>query len=71
MIASLIYLVIYLIIIGLILWVLLYAVQQIPMAPPFANVARVAIIVIGALSVVLLLLQFLGVVGPMPRLTAP
>jgi hypothetical protein len=71
MIASLILLVVYLIIVGLIIWVLLYAVQNIPLGQPFANVARVVIIVIGALIVVLLLLQFLGVVGPMPRLAVP
>ena len=68
MITSLIYLVVYLIVVGFIIWVLLYAAQNIPMAPPIAQVVRVAIIVIGALVVVLLLLQFLGVVGPMPRL---
>ena len=68
MITSLIMLVVYLVIVGLIIWVLLYAVQNIPMAAPFAQVARVVVIVIGCLIVVLLLLQFLGVVGPMPRL---
>jgi hypothetical protein len=71
MITSLIMLVVYLIVIGLIIWVLLYAIQQIPMSPPIANVARVVIVVVGALIVVLLLLQFLGMVGPMPRLGTP
>jgi hypothetical protein len=68
MIEGLIYFVVYLIIIGLILWVLLYAVQNIPMPAPFAQVAKVVIMVIGALIVILLLLQMLGGLGPVPRL---
>lgn len=68
MITSLVMLVVYLIIIGLIIWVLLYAIQQIPMQPPFAQVARVVIIVVGCLIAVILLLNFLGVVGPLPRI---
>lgn len=68
MITSLIYLVIYIIIIGLIIWLLLYAIQAIPLPPPFYQIARVAIIVVGVLIVILLLLHFLGAVGPLPRL---
>jgi hypothetical protein len=68
MITSLIYLVIWLIVIGLICSVLMYAVQKLPLPAPFGQVARVVIIVIGCLCVVLLLLQFMGAVGPMPRL---
>lgn len=68
MIGSLITLVIYLIVIGLIVWLLLYAVQNIPLPAPFGQVARVFIVVIGVLIVILLLLQFLGVLGPMPKL---
>ena len=71
MVTSLIYLIIYLIIVGLIFWGLLYAVNEIPMQPAIKQVARVVITVVGVLIVVLLLLQFLGVVGPLPRLAAP
>lgn len=63
MIASLIYLVIYLIVIGLIIWLLTYLIDAIPLPPPFHQVARVAILVIGVLIVIVLLLQFVGIVG--------
>jgi hypothetical protein len=70
MIASLIYLVIYLIVIGLVIWLLTYLIDVIPLPEPFHRVARIAILVIGVLIVILLLLQFIGVVdGGMPRLT--
>lgn len=68
MITGLVYLIVYLIIIGLILWVLLYAVQNIPMPAPFAQVAKVVIIVVGCLIVILLLLQLIGGMGPLPKL---
>jgi hypothetical protein len=68
MITALIYFVVYLIIIGLILWILLYAVQNIPMPAPFAQVAKVVIMVVGALIVILLLLQLVGGIGPLPKL---
>ena len=68
MIEGLVYLIIYLIIVGVILGVLLYAVQNIPMLAPFAQVARVIIIVVGCLIIVLLLLQMLGGLGPVPKL---
>lgn len=71
MIASLITLVIWLVVIGLICWLLLYAVQNIPLAPPFGQVVRVVIIVVGVLIAVLLLLQFLGVVAPLPPKLVP
>jgi hypothetical protein len=68
MITTLIYLVIYLIVIGLICWVLLYAVDNLPLPAPFGQIARVIIIVIGCLIVILLLLQLLGGMGPLPKL---
>jgi hypothetical protein len=68
MITSLVYFVVYLLIIGLILWVLIYAVDNIPMPAPFGQIARVVIMVIGALIVILLLLQLIGGIGPLPKL---
>jgi hypothetical protein len=68
MIASLIYLVIYIIVVGLILWLLNYLIDAVPLQEPFRRVAKVAIIVIGILIIILLLLNFLGVVdGGFPR----
>jgi hypothetical protein len=63
MIGELISLLIYLLIVGIILWLALYVIQTIPLPPPFAQVARVIIIVIGCLVVILLLLQLLGGAG--------
>jgi hypothetical protein len=60
MIASLIHLLVILIVVGLILWLLMYAVDNIPMFAPFQQVARVVITVIGVLILILLLLQFVG-----------
>ena len=69
MIASLIYLVVYLIVIGLILWLLNYLIDVVPLQDPFRRVAKVAILVIGVLIVILLLLNFIGVLeGGPPRL---
>jgi hypothetical protein len=68
MITTLVYLVIYLIVIGLICWVLLYAVDNLPLPAPFGQIARVIIIVIGCLIVILLLLQLIGGMGPLPKL---
>jgi hypothetical protein len=51
-------------------WLLTYLIDVIPLPEPFHRVARIAILVIGVLIVILLLLQFIGVVdGGMPRLT--
>ena len=61
MIGALISLVIYLIVVGLILWLLLYLVQTIPLPAPFNQVARVVIMVLGVLILIVLLLQFAGI----------
>ena len=61
MIGALLSLVIYLIVVGLILWVLLYLVQNIPLPAPYAQVARVVIMVLGALILIVLLLNFAGI----------
>ena len=68
MITGLIYFVVYLLIIGLILWLLIYVVDNIPMPAPFAQIARVVIIVVGCLIVIIMLLQLIGGIGPMPKL---
>ena len=62
MIVSLIYLLIYILIVGIVVWLALYVVQQIPLPPPFGQVARVVIMVIGCLVLILLLLNALGMV---------
>ncbi|WLB24949.1 hypothetical protein QIH85_24010 [Bradyrhizobium japonicum] len=66
MINALIYLVIYIAVIGLIIGLLLWLIDQVPIPEPFHRVARIAIIVVGALIVILLLLSLIGD-GP-PRL---
>lgn len=67
MIAALIYLVIYIVILGVVISLLLYIVD-LALPEPFHRVARIAILVIGALILILMLLQFAGVDGGMPRL---
>jgi hypothetical protein len=65
MLTSLVSIVFTLIIVGLIVYLLLYAVDAVPMPDPFKIVARVIIILV----VVLYLLSFLGVyAGGLPRL---
>jgi hypothetical protein len=61
MISGLIYLVVYIIVVALILWLLNYLVDAVPMQPPFKQVAKIAILVIGVLIIILLLLNFVGV----------
>ncbi|TYL87421.1 hypothetical protein [Bradyrhizobium cytisi] len=72
MIAGLIYLVVCIIVVGLILWLLSYLVDVVPLQEPFRRVAKVAILVIGVLIIILLLLNFVGVLdGGPPRLGRP
>ena len=61
MITSLIMLVVYIIVIGLVLWLLNYLIDAVPLQEPFNRVAKIAILVIGVLIIILLLLQFIGV----------
>jgi hypothetical protein len=69
MIASLIYLVVYIIVVGLILWLLNYLIDVVPLQEPFHRVAKVALMVIGVLIIILLLLNFIGVIDSgVPRL---
>jgi len=68
MINSLILLVVYIIVIGLVIWLLHYLIDAIPLPEPFHRVAKIALLVIGVLIVILLLLQFVGVVDTsLPR----
>lgn len=60
MIGELITLLIYCLIIGIIIWLALYIIQTIPLPPPFAQVARVVIMVIGCLLLIVVLLQLVG-----------
>jgi hypothetical protein len=58
--------------VGLILWLLNYLIDAVPLQDPFRRVAKVALMVIGVLILILLLLNFLGVLdGGVPRLGKP
>jgi len=65
MLESLIYLIVYIAVLGLVLWLLIYVVEQLPMPPPFARVAKMVIVVIGCIILIYLLL---GLVGGAPPL---
>jgi len=70
MVTSLISLVIYILVVGLIFWLLHYLVDAIPLPEPFNRVAKVVLLVAGVLIVIVLLLQFAGIVdGGLPKLT--
>lgn len=64
MITALVHLVIYIVVLGVVIWLLLYLVDAVPMGEPFHRVAKIAITVIGILILILLLLQFAGLVEP-------
>jgi hypothetical protein len=64
MITALVHLVIYIVVLGVIVWLLLYLIDAVPVPEPFSRVARVAITVLGVLILILLLLQFVGIVEP-------
>ena len=51
------------------MWLLLYVVDTLPLPPPFPQVARVVIVVIGCIFLIYLLLSIVG--GGMPRLGRP
>ena len=62
-------LVVYIIVVGLIVWLLNYLIDNIPMDEPFKRIAKIALMVIRVLILILILLQFIGVVdGGLPRL---
>lgn len=66
MISALIMMVVYLVVIGLIVWLLYYIIDSVPLAEPFNRVAKVVLLVVSVLIVILLLLNFVGVVGDGP-----
>jgi len=69
MITGLVTLVIYIIVVGIILWLLRYLVNTLPMDAQFQQVANVIILVVGVLILILLLLNFVGLVdGGLPKL---
>lgn len=69
MISSLVYLVIYIIVLALIAWLLNYLVDNIPMQDPFRRIAKIAIMAFSVIILILLLLNFIGVLdGGPPRL---
>ena len=61
-------LVIYIVVLALIVWLLLYLIDAVPIPESFHRVARIVAVVLGVLILILLLLNFLGVVAPLPRL---
>jgi hypothetical protein len=59
------------VIVGVVFWLLTFLIDAIPLPEPFARVARIALLVIGVLIVILLLLQFVGVLDAgAPRLAS-
>jgi len=69
MITSLIMLIVYIIVVGLVFWLLNYLVDNVPMDEPFRRIAKIALMVVGVLILILILLQFAGVIdGGLPRL---
>jgi hypothetical protein len=61
--------VVYIVVLGLVVWLLNYLIDAVPLQEPFRKIARVALMVISVLIVILLLLNFIGVLdGGAPRL---
>ena len=61
MIGALVTLIIYLLVLGILIWLVYYVVDAIPLPDPINRIVKLAIVVICALIVVVLLLNFLGV----------
>jgi VIT1/CCC1 family predicted Fe2+/Mn2+ transporter len=69
MVGGLIALIIYIIVVGLVLWLLSYIIDIVPMQPPFKQMAKTVLLVVGVLIIILILLSFIGVIdGGLPRL---
>lgn len=64
MIEGLVDLVIYVVVLGLVASLLLYIIGKVPLAEPFKEWARIIVYVIGALIIIVLLLQLIGVNVP-------
>ena len=71
MISSLIMLIVWIVVVAIIMGLLTYLVDNLDfIQPPFRKVARTLIVVVGVLVMILLLLDFLGVLGDgAPRIT--
>jgi hypothetical protein len=70
MIAQLINLLIYVLVVGLVIGVIYWAADAVPLPPPINKVVKVLAIVIGALVLILLLLQLAGIAtAPLPAIT--
>ena len=73
MVTSLVMLIIWIVVVGIIISLLIYLVDHLGFIDPtFRQIARALILVVGVLVVILLLLNFLGVLGPVgapPRLS--
>jgi preprotein translocase subunit SecE len=69
MIGGLLTLVIYLVVLGLVFWLLDYLIRTIPLAEPFARIARIILIVLSVVIVIALLLSLVdgGASIRMPR----
>lgn len=61
MIGALITLLIYVIVLGIAYWVIDYVILNVPVPDPFARIARILMVVIFALILIGLLLNFVGV----------
>jgi preprotein translocase subunit SecE len=71
MITSLVYLVVYICVVALIIYLLNYLIDAV-LQEPFHRVAKIALMVISVLIVIVLLLNFVGVIdGGPPRLVRP
>jgi hypothetical protein len=58
---DLISLLVTILVVGLILWLILYVIDQIPLPPPFHQVARIIVIVVGVLFLIKILLGVSGI----------
>jgi hypothetical protein len=58
---DLISLLVTILVVGLILWLILYVIDMIPLPPPFAQVAKVIVIIIGVIFLIKILLGVTGV----------
>ena len=58
---DLISLVVTILVVGLVLWLLLYVIDMIPLPPPFAQVAKAIVIIIGVIFLIKILLNVSGV----------
>lgn len=70
MVGSLLSLVITIVVVGLIFWLALWLVENLPLPVPFVQTGRVVVMVAGVLILILILLDFLGVLSSgLPRFT--